>query len=45
MESLNLMMKWGYGYSKQFIGGNPLQKNIKFIKRGEGSLGCRFKSV
>ena len=19
-------MKWGYGYSKQFIGGNPLQK-------------------
>ena len=25
-ESLNLMMKWGYGYSKQFIGGNPLQK-------------------
>ena len=26
MESLNLMMKWGYGYSKQFIGGNPLKK-------------------
>ena len=26
MESLTLMMKWGYGYSKQFIGGNPLQK-------------------
>ena len=26
IESLNLMMKWGYGYSKQFIGGNPLQK-------------------
>ncbi len=26
LESLNLMMKWGYGYSKQFIGGNPLQK-------------------
>ena len=26
MESLNLMMKWGYGNSKQFIGGNPLQK-------------------
>ena len=26
MESLNLMMKWGYGHSKQFIGGNPLQK-------------------
>ena len=25
-ESLNLMMKWGYGNSKQFIGGNPLQK-------------------
>ena len=25
-ESLNLMMKWGYGSSKQFIGGNPLQK-------------------
>ena len=21
MESLNLMMKWGYGKSKQFIGG------------------------
>ena len=26
MESLNLMMKWGYGSSKHFIGGNPLQK-------------------
>ena len=26
LESINLMMKWGYGYSKQFIGGNPLQK-------------------
>tara|TARA_Y100001970_G_C14174313_1_gene826050 strand:- start:677 stop:1453 length:777 start_codon:yes stop_codon:yes gene_type:complete len=26
LEALNLMMKWGYGYSKQFIGGNPLQK-------------------
>ena len=26
MESLHLMMKWGYGHSKQFIGGNPLQK-------------------
>lgn len=26
LESLNLMMKWGYGNSKQFIGGNPLQK-------------------
>ncbi len=25
-EALNLMMKWGYGSSKQFIGGNPLQK-------------------
>ena len=28
MESLNLMMKWGYGSSKQFIGGNPLKKII-----------------
>ena len=26
IESLNLMMKWGYGNSKKFIGGNPLQK-------------------
>jgi pimeloyl-ACP methyl ester carboxylesterase len=26
VESLNLMMKWAYGNSKQFIGGNPLQK-------------------
>ncbi len=26
MESLNPMMKWGYGNSKQFIGGNPLKK-------------------
>ena len=26
MDSLDLMMKWGYGSSKQFIGGNPLQK-------------------
>ena len=26
MEALNLMMKWGYGYPKKFIGGNPLQK-------------------
>ena len=29
MESLNLMMKWGYGSSKQFIGGNPLKKIIQ----------------
>ena len=28
LESLNLMMKWGYGYSKQFpIGGNPLRRS------------------
>ena len=26
MESINLMMKWAYGNSKRFIGGNPLQK-------------------
>jgi pimeloyl-ACP methyl ester carboxylesterase len=26
MKSLNLIMKWGYGHSKQFIGGNPLSK-------------------
>ena len=26
LETLNLMMKWAYGNSKQFIGGNPLQK-------------------
>ena len=26
METLNLMMKWSYGKSKQFIGGNPLLK-------------------
>ena len=26
MESINLMMKWAYGNSKKFIGGNPLQK-------------------
>ena len=26
LESINLMMKWGYGYSKQFLGGNTLQK-------------------
>ena len=26
LDSLNLMMKWGYGSSKQFIGGNPLKK-------------------
>ncbi len=28
LETLNLMMKWGYGSSKQFIGGNPLLKII-----------------
>ena len=28
MKSLNLMMKWGYGDSKRFIGGNPVQKII-----------------
>ena len=32
MEALNLMMKWGYGSSKQFIGGNPLQ-NTQFFER------------
>ena len=28
MKALNLMMKWGYGDSKRFIGGNPVQKII-----------------
>lgn len=28
MKSINLMMKWGYGNSKRFIGGNPVQKII-----------------
>ena len=27
-KALNLMMKWGYGDSKRFIGGNPVQKII-----------------
>ena len=26
IKALNLMMKWGYGDSKRFIGGNPVQK-------------------
>ncbi len=28
MKAINLMMKWGYGDSKRFIGGNPVQKII-----------------
>jgi pimeloyl-ACP methyl ester carboxylesterase len=28
IKSVNLMMKWGYGDPKRFIGGNPVQKII-----------------
>ncbi len=28
VKALSLMMKWGYGDSKRFIGGNPVQKII-----------------
>ena len=28
MKAINLMMKWGYGDLKRFIGGNPVQKII-----------------
>ena len=28
MKAINLMMKWGYGDSKRFIGGNPVQKIV-----------------
>ena len=28
MKAINLMMKWGYGDAKKFIGGNPVQKII-----------------
>ncbi len=28
MKAISLMMKWGYGNSKRFIGGNPVQKII-----------------
>ena len=44
MESLNLMMKWGYGSSKQFIGGNPLQK-FELIKRSERCFSYRFNCM
>ena len=39
MESLNLMMKWGYGNSKQFIGGNPLQKILNSAREVKEVLG------
>ena len=39
MESLNLMMKWGYGSSKQFIGGNPLQKILNSSREVREVLG------
>ena len=40
MESLNLMMKWGYGHSKQFIGGNPLQKILNSTREVREVLAC-----
>ena len=27
-DAINLMMKWGYGGAKKFIGGNPVEKII-----------------
>ena len=39
MESLNLMMKWGYGNSKRFIGGNPLQKILNSSREVREVLG------
>ena len=39
MESLNLMMKWAYGNSKQFIGGNPLKKILNSSREVREVLG------
>ena len=44
MESLNLMMKWGYGYSKQFIGGNPLQKILNSSREVREVLAVDLKA-
>ena len=44
MESLNLMMKWGYGYSKQFIGGNPLQKILNSAREVREVLAIDLKA-
>ena len=44
MESLNLMMKWGYGYSKQFIGGNPLQKILNSSREVREVLAIDLKA-
>ena len=43
-ESLNLMMKWGYGYSKQFIGGNPLQKILNSSREVREVLAVDLKA-
>ena len=44
MESLNLMMKWGYGSSKQFI-GETITENIEFTKRSKRSFSGRFNCL
>ena len=44
MESLNLMMKWGYGQSKQFIGGNPLQKILNSSREVREVLAVDLKA-
>ncbi len=44
MDSLNLMMKWGYGYSKQFIGGNPLQKILNSSREVREVLAVDLKA-
>ena len=44
LESLNLMMKWGYGYSKQFIGGNPLQKILNSSREVREVLAVDLKA-
>ena len=44
LESLNLMMKWAYGYSKQFIGGNPLQKILNSSREVREVLAVDLKA-
>ena len=44
MQSVELMMKWGYEGVKKFIGGNPVQKIINSPRQVQESLAVDLKA-
>ena len=44
MESVNLMLKWGYSGAKKFIGGNPVQKIINSPRQVQEGLAVDLRA-